>query len=107
MDINVSDMMACGGGGSSPLWRSMLADLYNCPVKTASSKEGPALGVALLAATGAGIYSSVPEACKAVVKTDKVQKPEAERVPEYEKYYKLYTEIYPALKAEFAKLAKM
>ena len=29
MDINVSDMMACGGGGSSPLWRSMLADLYN------------------------------------------------------------------------------
>ena len=80
---------------------------YNCPVKTASSKEGPALGVALLAATGAGIYSSVPEACKAVVKTDKVQQPEAERVPEYEKYYKLYTEIYPALKAEFAKLAKM
>ena len=71
------------------------------------SKEGPALGVALLAATGAGIYSSVPEACKAVVKTDKVQQPEAERVPEYEKYYKLYTEIYPALKAEFAKLAKM
>ena len=107
MDINVSDMMACGGGGSSPLWRSMLADLYNCPVKTASSKEGPALGVALLAATGAGIYSSVPEACKAVVKTDKVQQPEAERVPEYEKYYKRYTEIYPALKAEFAKLAKM
>ena len=107
MDINVSDMMACGGGGSSPLWRSMLADLYNCPVKTASSKEGPALGVALLAATGAGIYSSVPEACKAVVKTDKVQQPEAERVPEYEKYYKLYTEIYPALKVEFAKLAKM
>ena len=94
-------------GGSSPLWRSMLADLYNCPVKRASSKEGPALGVALLAATGAGIYSSVPEACKAVVKTDKVQQPEAERVPEYEKYYKLYTEIYPALKAEFAKLAKM
>ena len=107
MDINVSDMMACGGGGSSPLWRSMLADLYNCPVKTASSKEGPALGVALLAATGAGIYSSVPEACKSVVKTDKVQQPEAELVPEYEKYYKLYTEIYPALKAEFAKLAKM
>lgn len=107
MDINVSDMMACGGGGSSPLWRSMLADLYNCPVKTVASKEGPALGVALLAATGAGIYSSVPEACKAVVKTDKVQEPKTENVPEYEKFYGLYKEIYPALKAEFAKLAKM
>ena len=107
MDISVSDMMACGGGGSSPLWRSMLADLYNCPVKTAASKEGPALGVALLAATGAGIYSSVPEACHAVCKTDKIQEPKAENVPEYEKYYQLYREIYPALKASFSKLAKM
>ena len=105
MDISVSDMMACGGGGSSPLWRSMLADLYNCPVKTAASKEGPALGVALLALTGAGVYSSVPEACKAVVKTDKIQQPDAAKVPEYEKYYQLYREIYPALKASFAKLA--
>ena len=41
MGVDVSDMAACGGGGSSPLWRSMLADIYNCPIKTASSKEGP------------------------------------------------------------------
>ena len=107
MDINVSDMMACGGGGSSPLWRSMLADLYNCPVKTASSKEGPALGVALLASVGAGIYSSVPEACRAVVAVDKTQEPDAAKVPEYEKFYRLYTEIYPALKEQFKKLGTL
>ncbi len=107
MNISVSDMMACGGGGSSPLWRSMLADLYGCPVKTASSKEGPALGVALLALTGAGVYSSVPEACKAVVRIDKTQQPDSANVPEYEKYYRLYTEIYPALKEKFRKLAAL
>lgn len=107
MNINVSDMMACGGGGTSPLWRSMLADLYNCPVKTVASKEGPALGVALLATVGAGIYSSVPEACKAVIKTDKTQEPISENVPEYEKYYQLYREIYPALKASFKKLGTL
>jgi xylulokinase len=107
MGVNVSDMMACGGGGSSPLWRSMLADLYNCSVKTAASKEGPALGVAILAAVGSGLYSSVPEACGEIVKTDKIQQPNAENVPEYEKYYQLYREIYPALKEKFAKLAAM
>lgn len=107
MNINVSDMMACGGGGSSPLWRSMLADLYNCPVKTVASKEGPALGVAILAAVGAGIYSSVPEACKGIIKTDKVQNPIEENVPQYEKYYQLYREIYPALKAQYKKLAEI
>ncbi|MGN0632954.1 MAG: xylulokinase [Oscillospiraceae bacterium] len=107
MNINVSDMMACGGGGSSPLWRSMLADLYNCPVKTVASKEGPALGVALLALTGAGVYSSVPEACSAVVSTDKIQQPDPENVPVYESYYQLYREIYPAVKAQCQKLAKL
>lgn len=107
MDVNVSDMMACGGGGSSPLWRQMLADLYACPVKTASSKEGPALGVAILAGVGAGIYSSVPEACSAVIKTDKIQQPIAGNVPKYEECYKLYTEIYPALKASYKKLVKI
>lgn len=107
MDINVSDMMACGGGGSSPLWRSMLADLYNCPVKTCSSKEGPALGAALLASVGAGIYSSVPEACHAVVRTDKVCEPTIGNVPIYQSYYSLYREIYPALKSSFSALAKL
>ena len=107
MDINVSDMMACGGGGSSPLWRQMLADLYACPVKTASSKEGPALGVALLAAVGTGIYSSVPEACREVVKTDKIQEPIAENIKPYNDFYKLYTEIYPALKACYKNLAAL
>ncbi|WP_294581162.1 xylulokinase [uncultured Ruminococcus sp.] len=105
MGISVDDMMACGGGGTSPLWRSMLADLYNCPVKTVASKEGPSLGVAILASVGAGIYSSVPEACSAIVKTDKTQTPQAENVPAYESYYQLYRQIYPALKTQFATLA--
>ncbi|MCD7740598.1 MAG: xylulokinase [Ruminococcus sp.] len=107
MNINVSDMMACGGGGTSPLWRSMLADLYDCPVKTVKSKEGPALGVALLALTGAGVYSSVPEACKAVVEVNKICEPNKENVPKYESYYQLYREIYPAIKEQCAKLAKL
>ncbi|MCD8328461.1 MAG: xylulokinase [Ruminococcus sp.] len=107
MKININDMMACGGGGSSPLWRSMLADLYNCPVKTLASKEGPALGVALLASVGAGIYSSVGEACKQVIEVNKVQKPNEKNVGEYEKYYRLYREIYPALKESFSKLSAL
>ena len=107
MNVSVSDMMACGGGGTSAIWRQMLADLYGCPVKTASSKEGPALGVALLAGVGVGLYSSVPQACEAVIKTDKIQNPIPENTPKYEKCYKLYTEIYPALKESFKKLAQI
>ncbi|MCD7800425.1 MAG: xylulokinase [Ruminococcus sp.] len=107
MNINVNNMMACGGGGTSPLWRQMLADLYACPVKTVSSKEGPALGVGILALTGSGIYSSVQEACKTIIRVDKVQSPIEENVPQYEKYYQLYREIYPAIKEQCQKLANL
>ena len=105
MNVKVNDMMACGGGGSSPLWRSMLVDVYGCPVKTVSSKEGPALGAAILASVGSGIYSNVTEACSEIVKIDKTQTPKAENIPEYEKYYQLYRKIYPQLKNSFAELA--
>lgn len=105
MNIDISDMAVCGGGGTSPLWRSMLADLYGCNVKTVVSKEGPALGSAILAMVACGMYNSVQEACKAVVRTDKTHSPNKENSEEYEKYYTLYKEIYPALKSGFEKLA--
>ena len=55
MGVSIDGMLACGGGGSSKLWRQMLADTYNCAVRTVVSKEGPALGVAILAGVGAGL----------------------------------------------------
>ena len=107
MGVNVSDMMACGGGGASPVWRQMLADLYGCPVKTADSKEGPALGAAILAMVGAGMYDSVPEACDALVHTANVQEPVEANIPVYETFYQMYRSLYPALQERFAALAAL
>ena len=107
MGVKINDMLACGGGGSSPLWRQMLADVYNCPVKTVVSKEGPALGVAILAGVGTGIYKSVVEGCHAVIKTNEPQKPIQENSVQYEKFYKLYTQLYPALKDSYKTLSAL
>lgn len=107
MGVQINDMLACGGGGSSPLWRQMLADVFNCPVKTVVSKEGPALGVAILAGVGTGIYKSVAEGCHAVIKTNPAQNPVAENAAQYEKFYRLYTQLYPALKDSYKNLASI
>ena len=107
MGITSDDMAACGGGGSSPLWRSMLSDVFSMKVKTVTSKEGPALGAAILAGVCAGIYPSVQEACRRVVKTKTEQSPDDLNSAEYEKYYNIYRQLYPALKDTYKELSKI
>ncbi len=107
MGVSIKEMLACGGGGSSALWRQMLADVYGCPVKTVVSKEGPALGVAILAGAGTGAYSSVQDGCAAVIKTNPPQNPISQNSEEYEKFYNIYRALYPALKNNFSELAKI
>ena len=107
MGTEINDMMACGGGGTSPLWRSMLADLFNCNVSTVNSKEGPALGVAILAGVGAGIYPSVEEGCRRVIKKNKTQAPNPDNIDKYEAFYRLYVKLYPSLKDNFKELATL
>lgn len=107
MDISVSDMAACGGGGTSPLWRKMLAGIYSCDVKTIASKEGPALGAAILAGVGAGIYPSVEEGCRRVIKENPPESPTAENSKRYEEFYNVYRSLYKSLKEDYAALAAL
>ena len=107
MGVSIDGMLACGGGGSSKLWRQMLADTYNCAVRTVVSKEGPALGVAILAGVGAGLYPSVQEGCRRVIRLNAPQEPIEENVPKYEAFYRMYTKLYPALKDCYKELAAL
>ena len=105
MGIDASEVRASGGGGKSKLWRQMQADMFGCDINTINVSEGPALGVALLAAVGAGIYSSVPEACEATIKGKETMKPIAENVETYKKYFPIYQGVYKALKPQFKAVA--
>ena len=107
MGVTSRELIACGGGGTSPLWRQMLADVLGFPVKTVAGREGPALGAALLAGVGAGIYESVPSACEAVIRTGDPQQPDPAASGRYDEFYHIYCALYPALKASCAALAKL
>ncbi|MCB2293038.1 xylulokinase [Clostridium algoriphilum] len=101
MGITVNEVRASGGGGKSEVWRQIQADMFNSEVVTINSSEGPALGVAILALVGVGVYSSVVEACDTIIHKVTYQNPINENVELYSKYHEIYKRLYTALKPEF------
>jgi xylulokinase len=93
-----------GGGGRSALWRQILADVLGVDLATVNAEEGAAYGAAVLAATGAGVYASVPEACGALIQTVDTTVPGAAR-DAYQRLYPLYQGLYPALRPSFEAVA--
>lgn len=105
MGIGLDQIRAGGGGGRSPLWRQMQADIFGANVVTAQSPEAGALGVALLAGVGVGAYASVPEACDAVIKVSDPQTPNAADRAAYMQYYPTYKALYAAVKPSYDVIA--
>jgi len=107
LGVEINEVRASGGGGKSPLWRQMQADVFNQDICTINASEGPAFGVAILAGVGAGVYSSVTEACEATIKVKSTQKPNMEAHEKYNGYYEIYKNLYKSLKNDFKSLAKL
>ncbi|OPJ57769.1 xylulokinase [Clostridium oryzae] len=97
LNVPIEEIRISGGGAKSKLWKQIAADILNTKVVMINSKEGPAYGAAILAAVGCGLYSSVDEACKNLIKiTDSVD-PIVENASKYDKIYNIYKNLYPAL----------
>ena len=62
------------------------------------------LGVALLAAVGAGEFKSVPEACKATIRTVDQHKPNRRAGRQYAQSMNVYSKLYPALRERFVEI---
>jgi xylulokinase len=107
MQVPIKQVRASGGGARSELWRQIQADVTGHDHVTINIDEGPALGVALLAGVGTGIYPSVEEACKSVIRIVSTTKANKSNKVIYDKYYEVYRSLYQSLKDEFPKLSEI
>lgn len=107
MGVSTSEMTACGGGGTSSLWRQMLASMFGCEVKTLLTKEGPCLGVAILAGVGTGIFESVESACESFIENGESCQPVKSESETYREYHKLYNKLYSDLKESYKIMAQI
>ncbi len=98
LGLSIGQIRATGGGGRSPLWRQMQADIYDAEVVTLKAEEGPAYGAALLAGVAAGLFADVDSVVSSSVVVTGSTQPDPANQAVYEKTYAVYRDLYPALK---------
>jgi len=101
LGIQPGEIIASGGGSQSPVWRQILADVFETRMVTVNATEGSAYGAALLAAVGCGHFSSVEAACDALIAETGSTSP-GEAAPAYARQYPLFRRLYPDLKEAFS-----
>ena len=107
LEVPVRQIRASGGGSRSPFWRQIQADVFGRKVVTINTEEGPAFGVALLAAVGAGEYKNIQEACAATVHVERetgVRRVDKKR---YDQAFPVYQRLYHSLKDDFKAIAAL
>jgi xylulokinase len=98
LGVTVEAVRASGGGGQSPFWRQVLADVFGKRVASLETQEGSAYGAALLALVGTGAFASVPEACRAVIREVDSVVPRPHEMHTYARGYEIYKALYPSLR---------
>ncbi len=94
----IEQVRVSGGGAKSPLWRQILADVFNAELVTVNTTEGAAYGAALLAGVGCGLFNDTDAACAQAVQVTGSTVPHPKAVEKYDQIYAIYGDLYPALK---------
>jgi xylulokinase len=97
----ITQVRVSGGGAKSPLWRQILADVFETELVTVNTTEGAAYGAALLAGVGAGKWPNVETACKMGIRVTGSTLPNQSQMNAYRSIYPLYRDLYPALRKTF------
>lgn len=96
--VAVDEVVNCGGiAEKSPLTMQIYADVCNRPMKVSRSAQTCALGSAIVAAVGAGVYPTVEAAqAKMTGVKERVYTPNPGAVAVYNRLNTLYTDLHDA-----------
>ena len=86
-----------GGGSRSRLWPQIFADVLGVPVSVAVSRETGALGAAIAAGTGVGLFADFTAGANAMVRADRHYRPNVALCAHYDRRYALYRDIGEAM----------
>ena len=92
--LTFEEIVFAGGASKGRLWCQILADVTGCRIKVPVVKEATALGAAMCAAVGAGIYGTIEEASSAWVKWERTYTPNLQNTQHYQSVKKRWQQVY-------------
>ena len=99
--VRVNRIRLSGGGARNPMWCRMQASVYEATCARLTREEGPALGAAMLAGLGAGVFRDYRQAVRVCVADRDQFRPDPRLVPTYRRRYATFRSLYPPLKPIF------
>jgi autoinducer 2 (AI-2) kinase len=95
----VSELTFSGGAAKGTLWPQIIADVLGLPVHVPAVTESSALGAALCAGTGAGLYAGLTDLEGELRKRAATFEPRPAAVATYDERYGRWLELYPRMLA--------
>ncbi len=93
---------AMGGAANSVLWTQIKADVTGKTIQVPASDTATALGAAILAGVGCGVYKDYDEAVGTTISITRTQEPNMDNHETYKKSMELYLELYKNLESTFS-----
>lgn len=103
--IAIDDYRVVGGGSRSDAWVQTCADILEHSLIRPRTAQAGALGAAITAGFGAGVFASVEEGVDAMVQLDRVFEPDLARSARYQHRFEQYQELSPLLRSYLRDLA--
>ena len=94
LNLPMDRILLTGGGAKNDFWRQMITDAIGRPTYCTEAQEAAGLGAAMLAATGAGIYPTVRDACEAMAPAVRETRPDPEHRGAYGQLYLRFKDLY-------------
>ena len=91
-----AEVVFAGGASKGGIWCQIVADVLGVPVKVPVVKEATALGAAILAGYGVGLYKDIAETARRLVQWEHVYQPNWANHQVYQEMYAPWREVYQA-----------
>lgn len=100
--VRIDKLTLNGGPTKSPFWNQITANVTGIPLETTNIGEAAPLGDAILAAKGAGLYKSLTEPSKDLVRVIGHVEPNEDVHAMYMDFYGVWKRVYENLVAEMS-----